>query len=192
MSSLTAAGGCTEIGPRTRVGGKSFKISRGSSRLCVAVGIPGGGRWPGFPTGVGRSGGGWVVVRSFPCPVRFHSRGGRPIRLRARGLLSAKSGGSVRVCGKVPGVPRAVPGASADCFFHLRGRIFRPPPPLPPAFGSALSRMVKAKRAERNSALHAWATSLWFATLAVGDAPHGHVVRLVEAALSRGGRWTTT
>lgn len=30
----------------------------------------------GFPTGVGRSGGGWAVARSFPYPGSFHSRGG--------------------------------------------------------------------------------------------------------------------
>jgi hypothetical protein len=47
------------------------------SWLCVAVGILGveGGR-PGFPRGVGRSGGAWAVARSFPWPGRFHSRGG--------------------------------------------------------------------------------------------------------------------
>jgi hypothetical protein len=57
-----------------------------SSRLCVAVGILGveGGR-PGFPRGVGRSGGGWVAARSFPYPGSFHSRGG--------GLFSGGRGG---------------------------------------------------------------------------------------------------
>jgi len=35
-----------------------------------------GGR-PGFPRGVGRSGGGWAAARSFPYPGSFHSRGGR-------------------------------------------------------------------------------------------------------------------
>lgn len=39
--------------------------------MC-SCGIPGGGWGPGFPTGVGQSGGGRMVVRSSPYPASFH------------------------------------------------------------------------------------------------------------------------
>jgi hypothetical protein len=138
--------------PRPRVAARISVRGRGrgdvlqaQSHVAAAVCSCGNPAWwsvAEFPTGVGRSGGGCVVARSFPYPVRFHSRGGRLVRLRSRGCL-ARRAGEVRT---VPGVPRAVPGASPDCRAHLRGRIFRPPPP--PAFGSALSRILKSR--ERN------------------------------------------
>jgi hypothetical protein len=82
MSSFSTMRVATRDRSSGAAGGGPTAISS-SPRLCVAVGIPGGGVGLGFPTGVGRSGGG-PVVRSFPCPVRFHSRGGRPTRSRAR------------------------------------------------------------------------------------------------------------
>jgi hypothetical protein len=92
------------------------------------------GRWSaaGFPTGVGRSGGGWVVVRSFPYPVRFHSRGGRQVRLRSRGYL-ARWAGEVRSPRTVPGVPRTVRGPRRTAARTARRDFCDPHPFCPPS-----------------------------------------------------------
>ena len=108
------------------------------SRLCVAVGIPGGGRGPGFPTVVGRSGGGWLVVRSFPHPVSFHSLGGgKPRHAQA---ARRRRGSRVRGCGQVclaasRSARRSACGSRRAACGPACGSarsILRPPPPLRP------------------------------------------------------------
>src|SRR5262249_38993981 len=80
--------GSTEGGRMQWAGEMSFPdrgLVVGAVRSC---GNPAWWLAAGFPTGVGRSGRGRVVARSFPYPVRFHSPGGRKVRLRAPGCAA--------------------------------------------------------------------------------------------------------
>src|SRR6202035_2296038 len=122
--------------------GKSFRVGPSSPRLCVAVEIPRGGWgrdfqrvWEGPGAGVR-----W--------PGAFHTRSdstaGEGGRLGSELAATQREGRgeAYGVRGNVPGVSRTVPGASADCFPHLRGRIFRSAP-TPLTFGSANCNSVR-------------------------------------------------
>jgi hypothetical protein len=99
-----------------------------SPRLCVAVGIPGGGWGPGFPTGVERSEAvGWWSGA-------FHTRS----------ASTAWVGGCFACVGSSVGSPRAASRSAcrpakprldlrADLRAALRGQSFGPHPPLSPS-----------------------------------------------------------
>jgi len=132
-------------------GGGMFFLDRAlvAGAVC-SCGNPAWWSAAGFPTGVGRSGGGWAVVRSFPYPVRFHSRGGRPARLRVAACLVETRGRKVRRTRDVPGESRTVPRTSGGCRATLRGQIFQPPPPSARLRISSLANCGSLE-AERNS-----------------------------------------
>jgi hypothetical protein len=125
-------------------GGKFFKISPTSPRLCVAVEIPRGGWWRDFQRVWEGPG---VGVR---WPGAFHTRsdstageGGRfgsalaAARREGRGKRAACAGRLPECRGQSRGPRRTVARTCATEFFDRH--------PLPLAFGSALSRMIKIK-----------------------------------------------
>jgi hypothetical protein len=133
--------------PRTREPGYLIAvalclISFSSPRLWELWESRAGGWWTGFPTDVGRSGGGGWRSRAFH--IRSASIawvGGRLLHLPGF-VKSAEPRPELRADLREPraALRAALAEPRADLRAALRGQILRPPPPSLP-FGSALSRL---------------------------------------------------
>jgi hypothetical protein len=140
-------GGGWQYGERSAGGGMFFLDRSQSPRLCVAVGIPGGGRRRDFQrVWEGPGVDGWWSGA-------FHTRSDSTAGVGGRfgsGPAATWRDGRGEVCGvpgMVPGVPRTVRGPRGTAARTVGAEFLRPPP-RPPAFGAALSRMVDFQ--ERN------------------------------------------
>ena len=140
-----APGGCTEIGPRTRVG----EVLQDQPQLVAAVcscGNPGRRSVAGISNGCGKVrrwlGGGpeLSIPGQIPQPGRAagSTPGSRPAWLRRVGEGCGVLGMCPESRGQSPG-PRGAAGRPCAAGFFS-------PHPLPLAFGSALSRMLEVSR----------------------------------------------